>query len=68
MQTPGEPRRPAEPDPRADAWKAHRRRQARVGLELTPAERLRWLEDALETLRRWQGRARGVRAKNEAQE
>ena len=39
-------------------WKAQRRRQARIGLELTPAERLRWLEDALETLRRWCGRAR----------
>jgi hypothetical protein len=56
--------KPAEPaggvpgDLRAAAWKAQRRRQARVGLELTPAERLRWLEDALETLRRWCGRAR----------
>jgi hypothetical protein len=36
----------------------HRRAQARLGLELTPAERLRWLEETMETLRRWQGRAR----------
>ena len=61
--------KPAEPagggpaDLRAAAWKAERRRKVRVGLELTPAERLRWLEDALETLRRWCGRARdAVRA------
>lgn len=51
--------RDGEPDePRESAWREHRRRQARLGLELTPAERLRWLEDAMETLRRWQGRAR----------
>jgi hypothetical protein len=36
----------------------HRRAQARRGLSLTPAERLRWLEETMETLRRWQGRAR----------
>ena len=35
----------------------HRRAQARAGLRLTPAERLRWLEETMETLRRWQGRA-----------
>jgi hypothetical protein len=29
-----------------------------MGLRLTPAERLRWLEETMETLRRWQGRAR----------
>ena len=32
--------------------------QASVGLAMTPAERLRWLNEAMETLRRWQGRAR----------
>jgi hypothetical protein len=36
----------------------HRRAQARMGLRMTPAERLRWLEETMETLRRWQGRAR----------
>jgi hypothetical protein len=36
-------------------WDGHRRAQAGIGLGMTPAERLRWLQ---ETLRRWQGRAR----------
>jgi hypothetical protein len=39
-------------------WEAHRRRQATNGLKLTPAERLRWLEDTMEQMRRWVGRAR----------
>jgi hypothetical protein len=34
-----------------------RRRQIRLGLKLTPAERLRWLEQALSTFSAWQGRA-----------
>jgi hypothetical protein len=42
-------------------YEAHRREQARMGLRLTPAERLRWLEETMTTLRRWQGRARGRR-------
>ena len=37
---------------------AHRRRQARLGLALTPAERLRWLEETMEALRRLKGAAR----------
>jgi len=36
----------------------HRRAQAGLGLAMTPAERLRWLEETMATLRRWQGRAR----------
>jgi hypothetical protein len=36
----------------------HRRAQATMGLRLTPAERLRWLEETMGALRRWQGRAR----------
>jgi hypothetical protein len=36
----------------------HRRVQARMGLRLTPAERLRWLDEAMDALRRWQGLAR----------
>jgi hypothetical protein len=36
----------------------HRRAQARMGLRLTPAERLRWLDEAMDALRRWQGLAR----------
>ena len=37
---------------------AHRRRQARLGLALTPAERLRWLEETMEALRRLKCAAR----------
>jgi len=42
------------------AWdfEAHRRRQARLGLGLSPAERLRWLEQSMEELRKLVGRAR----------
>jgi hypothetical protein len=51
------------PDSAADQdWPAgydeHRLAQARMGLRLTPAERLRWLEETMAALRRWQGRAR----------
>jgi hypothetical protein len=38
----------------------HRRAQASHGLRLTPAERLRWLEETMATLRRWRGRARNA--------
>jgi hypothetical protein len=38
----------------------HARRQAVAGLAMTPAERLRWLEDTMATWRRWLGRARGA--------
>jgi hypothetical protein len=38
----------------------HRRRQAVAGLALTPAQRLRWLEDTMQEMRRLLGRARGV--------
>jgi hypothetical protein len=37
---------------------ANRSLQIRKGLELTPAERLRWLEDTVEELLPWVGRAR----------
>ena len=44
-----------------DVWPrgfdGHRRAQVLMGVRLTPAERLRWLEETMETLRRWQGRA-----------
>lgn len=39
-------------------WDEHRRSRADLGLRLTPAERLRWLEETMETMRRWLGRAR----------
>ena len=39
-------------------FEAHRHRQARLGLGLSPAERLRWLEQSMEELRKLVGRAR----------
>ncbi len=39
-------------------FEGHSRRQARIGLRLTPAERLRWLEQTMEELRPLIGRAR----------
>ena len=39
-------------------FEGHRRRQIRRGLQLSPAERLRWLEGTMEELRRLLGRAR----------
>lgn len=52
----------ASDDPQDDdgfdhGWEGHARRQAALGLELTPAERLRWLEETMATMRRWLGRA-----------
>jgi len=39
-------------------WTEHRSAQARaLGERLTPAERLRWLEETMATMRRWVGRA-----------
>ncbi|MFV2073137.1 MAG: hypothetical protein ACC742_10865 [Thermoanaerobaculales bacterium] len=54
----------ATPDPRWYGWDraAHERRQARLGLELTPAERLRWLEETMDELRQLVGRARRPRS------
>jgi hypothetical protein len=39
-------------------YDGHRDRQARIGLSMTPAERLRWLEETMEEMRRLLGRAR----------
>jgi hypothetical protein len=39
-----------------------RRRQARLGVALTPAERLRWLEETRIAMLRWRGRARSAEA------
>ncbi|MBZ5638170.1 MAG: hypothetical protein LAO51_05345 [Acidobacteriia bacterium] len=39
-------------------YDGHRRRQARIGLSLTPAQRVRWLEETMEEMRRLLGRAR----------
>jgi hypothetical protein len=49
--------RKADP-PAGMSWgEADRRHQVRVGLEMTPAERLRWLEETVEELRPWLGLA-----------
>lgn len=53
--------RPPSPEfPRG--FDGHRRAQAAAGLRLTPVERLRWLEETMEALRRWRGRARDAEA------
>ena len=45
------------------SWEANRRRQIRRGLELTPSERLQWLETTLAEARRILGRARRVESR-----
>lgn len=40
------------------SFEAHHRRQVRLGLRLSPAQRLRWLEQSMEELRKLVGRAR----------
>ena len=42
-------------------YDGHRREQIRMGLRLTPAQRLRWLEETMDSLRRWRGLARPTR-------
>ncbi len=39
-------------------FEGHSRRQARLGLDLSPTERLRWLEGSMGELRKLVGRAR----------
>ena len=51
-------RREERPATFSRGYDGHRQAQAGVGLTMTPAERLRWLQETMETLRRWQGRAR----------
>lgn len=42
----------------ATSWsEADREHQVRVGLDMTPAERLRWLEETIEELQPWLGLA-----------
>ena len=40
------------------SFEGHRSRQTKLGLGLSPAERLRWLEESMEELRKLVGRAR----------
>ncbi|MGQ0553407.1 MAG: hypothetical protein ACT4PU_09325 [Planctomycetota bacterium] len=41
-------------------WEGHARRQALLGLSVSPAERLRLMEELVTTMRRWVGRAKGL--------
>lgn len=52
-----------------DAWDfaGARRQHLRRGLRLTPAERLRWLEETVDEMRRLQGLARLGRTVEETQ-
>ncbi|HVG10025.1 MAG TPA: hypothetical protein VNM67_20150 [Thermoanaerobaculia bacterium] len=47
-------------DGKEDSWDfdGTRRHHIRLGLRLTPTERLRWLEDTVDEMRRLQGLAR----------
>jgi hypothetical protein len=47
----------------ARSFARHRRAQLRRNLRLSYAERLRWLEETMETFRKWQGLARTAAAK-----
>jgi len=54
---------PSDPvDPYAWSYEAHAERQARLGLQLTPAERLRWLEETNAMMRDLLGKARSAAA------
>ena len=45
-------------DDAAKAFAEHRRAQLRRNLRLSPAERLRWLEETMDAFRKWKGLAR----------
>jgi len=47
-------------------YDAHQRRQARLGLSMTPAERLAWLERKLAEMRGLLGRAQGAERNDDA--
>jgi hypothetical protein len=50
--------KPDDPAAWPRGWAEHRIVQAQaLGARLTPAERLRWLEETMATMRRWVGRA-----------
>jgi hypothetical protein len=57
------------PDRKEDVWDfdGTRRHHIRLGLRLTPSERLRWLEETVDEMRRLQGLARQGRKVEEAQ-
>lgn len=59
-------KRPLDPNragPKEITWdfEGTRRHHIRLGLQMTPAERLRWLEDTVEEMRQLEGLARKSR-------
>ena len=65
-----DPSKPKEPSaPEEDVWdfEGTRRHHIRQGLLMTPLERLRWLEETVDEMRRLQGLARLGRAVDESQ-
>ena len=59
----GRPRPPGDGFDRG--WEGHRRRQARLGLQLTPPQRLLWLEQTMAEMRLLLGRARGIKPRRQ---
>lgn len=59
--------RPGAPQERETIWDfdGTRRHHIRTGLRLTPAERLRWLEETVDEMRQLQGLARNGRVIDE---
>lgn len=61
--------KPDAPEPQNETvwdFEGTRRHHVRLGLRLTPAERLRWLEETVEEMRRLRGLARKGRRVEEA--
>jgi hypothetical protein len=58
MDAPSKPKAQADRDDQVWDFAGTRRHHIRSGLRLTPAERLKWLEETVEEMRRLQGRAR----------
>jgi hypothetical protein len=50
-----------EPPDWPRGWSGQRQAMRFPGLRLTPAERLRWLEETMATMRRWLGKAAAER-------
>lgn len=62
MDAPSKSKTQATSDEQVWDFVGTRRHHIRSGLRLTPAERLKWLEETVDEMRRLQGRARLGRA------
>jgi hypothetical protein len=58
MDAPSKPKTQAGRDEQVWDFAGTRRHHIRSGLRLTPSERLKWLEETVDEMRRLQGRAR----------